>query len=798
MKRFRKKLFPPKFLRNEYLMVALLLAGIVCLFFWRTIFLRESLVDSQLSINDPIYRELSIRAKPDLFFRPDPTHVLHNHPFILFSAKEIASGHIPLWSPHHEGGTPFFANFTSSPLFPPKWLFYLAPSLPAYSYYLISCLWLAGFFTYIFSRLISLSPHGAFFAAVTYMLSGILITFLQIDSCYPSALLPLVFITFQRVFTHKNLSSIALASLSVHFILLAGHPTLAFITLVSVSIYFTVLALVQVRQDRSVRRFMRHIWSLATISVLGLLLSAMLLLPFFELLQYGYTYKEGTNNTMVDFKRPGTDGIKSMASVFLPHYKIVWFTSPQYRSNTYAYQAYCGIIALILSAYALSVKPINWPLTAVFLFSSGFAFGIAPSSALNLTFPFSQVPATYGLISFSFTLIVLGGQGLDKIRENFRSFLFYGIIFVVSLLMLNFFAGLSRSLDWLDSSWEEWKSLQFSISMLILIALLIRVLRPPSYAITFIILSSLDLFYNGYWINPPQPDFNYEETSPIRKLKEDRSVYRILGMDGVSRLNTGMIHQLQDLQSYMTIILRRHREFMTLGDPQIATQVYSTATQVYDSPLWDMMNVKYILRRSDNPIRDNKYFRLVYQDPYVLIYQNLTAFPRAFIVPKVKLVENGAQALQALHDHQAELDTIAIVEAGEEKEILKKAESLDSYGLFGLERHYDTKIDSYQPHRVTLTALLSIPGFLVLSDTFYAGWRVRVDGKEEEIYPTNYLIRGVFLDKGTHSVEFYFQPTSFKVGLYVSLFGGFLTIALILRSCSGSEIRTTEELPESL
>lgn len=779
--------FFAKVFRNEYFMVAFLLTCLLSLFFWRSIFLRQSLINNKLSITDPIYKELNIQVDPGPFFYPDPTYALQDRPFLLFSARTIASGYLPLWNPYHEGGTPFLANFLSSPLFPLKGILYLFPPLSIYTYYLIFCLGMAGFFTYLFCRLTGLSRYGAFFAATGYMLSGYLISYLQWNILVSlAALLPVVFITFQRTFLRKNLSSILLAGLALHLLLMAGNPTAAFVAVFSASLYFISLVLTQIRKDRRVKIWAVSIRNLALIGGLGILLTAVLFLPFLELLPHGYSYKEEPDNVMINFKRLGTDGLKSIASLFIPHYKSVWFISPLYRSNTYAYQGYCGLVTLVLAAYALFTKPFNWPLIAVLLFNSGFAFGIAPMSALNFVFPFNQIPAEYGLIPFSFSLIVLAGEGLDKILKNFKPLLFYGIISILSWITLNFFAGLSRSVNWLDSPWEEWKNLQFSISFFILILLLNYILKPSPRPMAFILLGYCDLFYNGYWINSPQPKFYYPETSPIQKLKSDESIYRILGMDGVSRLNTGMIHNLQDLQSYMTLILRRHREFMALGDPKILTGI-STATEVYDSPLWDLMNVKYILRRSDKPIPSNKDFPLVYQNPYLLIYENLKAFPRAFVVPRVQVVESKSQALQVLNESRTSLRQVAILEAEEDKEALEKASVLNTSPPLQ-EGDYRVKIDFYHLHRVILTTELKIPGFLVLSDTIYPGWRVRVDGKEEKIYPTDYAIRGVFLDKGTHTVEFYYRPISFKLGFYLSLFG-FLLTALGFTVCRGPGVR---------
>lgn len=50
------------------------------------------------------------------------------------------------------------------------------------------------------------------------------------------------------------------------------------------------------------------------------------------------------------------------------------------------------------------------------------------------------------------------------------------------------------------------------------------------------------------------------------------------------------------------------------------------------------------------------------------------------------------------------------------------------------------------------------PQILVLNDTFYPGWKAKVDGKEQTIVRTNYAFRGVFLPIGTKEVEFFYDP----------------------------------------
>jgi hypothetical protein len=60
-------------------------------------------------------------------------------------------------------------------------------------------------------------------------------------------------------------------------------------------------------------------------------------------------------------------------------------------------------------------------------------------------------------------------------------------------------------------------------------------------------------------------------------------------------------------------------------------------------------------------------------------------------------------------------------------------------------------------------------GWLLLSDSWYPGWRASVDGRRVQILPANYLFRAVPLEAGEHVVVFQYQPISFWLGLVISL-----------------------------
>jgi len=83
---------------------------------------------------------------------------------------------------------------------------------------------------------------------------------------------------------------------------------------------------------------------------------------------------------------------------------------------------------------------------------------------------------------------------------------------------------------------------------------------------------------------------------------------------------------------------------------------------------------------------------------------------------------------------------------------------------------------------VRVRARVAVPSILVLSQTYYPGWRALVDGKESRVLRANYAFTGIPLEGGTHDVEFRFRPRPFVVGAAVSVFSLLLMgLAVLLR-----------------
>jgi uncharacterized membrane protein YfhO len=85
------------------------------------------------------------------------------------------------------------------------------------------------------------------------------------------------------------------------------------------------------------------------------------------------------------------------------------------------------------------------------------------------------------------------------------------------------------------------------------------------------------------------------------------------------------------------------------------------------------------------------------------------------------------------------------------------------------------RIATYEPERVVVRATSSARGLLVLDDNWFPGWKAKVDGRPAPIERVDYLFRGVPIGPGAHTVEFTYEPVSWRIGWVTSL----LALALL-------------------
>ncbi len=81
--------------------------------------------------------------------------------------------------------------------------------------------------------------------------------------------------------------------------------------------------------------------------------------------------------------------------------------------------------------------------------------------------------------------------------------------------------------------------------------------------------------------------------------------------------------------------------------------------------------------------------------------------------------------------------------------------------------------------RLTLNVTCSGPGMLMIADTVYPGWTCQIDGKPQPVSAVHGVFRGVSLNRGVHAVKFVYVPTTFRIGLVLSLAGLAIVVAML-------------------
>ncbi|MCE3294347.1 MAG: hypothetical protein K0R65_61 [Crocinitomicaceae bacterium] len=138
------------------------------------------------------------------------------------------------------------------------------------------------------------------------------------------------------------------------------------------------------------------------------------------------------------------------------------------------------------------------------------------------------------------------------------------------------------------------------------------------------------------------------------------------------------------------------------------------------------------------------------------------------LVPKMTLDLDTAKSFLKL----TELKVVNEFRPREEAVMLKSEAAKLSAKKFSGEGRIE--MSSYAPNKITYKAEANGKQFAVFSEIYYPeGWSAKIDGKEVDIRKTDYLLRGLEIPSGKHTIEFSFDVPKFhssnKMALILSL-----------------------------
>lgn len=160
-------------------------------------------------------------------------------------------------------------------------------------------------------------------------------------------------------------------------------------------------------------------------------------------------------------------------------------------------------------------------------------------------------------------------------------------------------------------------------------------------------------------------------------------------------------------------------------------------------------------------------YRLIHSGD-VKIYENLDVLPRAFLLSSWTWQHDLPSVLMAMQQSDYVMGETAV--------LLGSGENYSG----NLDNAATAAIIDYNPERIVVQTVSSQAQMLLLSDAYYPGWQVAVDGNPAELLQADGLFRGVQLPAGEHEIVFAFVPQSYRLGLFMTAVGLGLLLLLFL------------------
>jgi uncharacterized membrane protein YfhO len=737
----------------------LLITVIVLVFFWQ--FLLKGLLpipsDTIVGLYYP-FRDAYFKTNPNgipykNFLVTDP--VRQQIPWRKLVTDAEKKFTLPLWNSYNFAGTPLLANFQSAVFYPLNILFYLLPFNISWSLLVFMQPLLAALFLYLYLKHLKLNKTASLLGAISFAFSGFAIAWLEWGTILNTVLwLPLILLAADKIIEKSHVSKI---KWSIVFIIslicsfFAGHIQ-SFFYVFSLTVIYLLTKLIIARDKKSFIIFL-------ILFLVFFVLSLPQLIPTLQFI-------------ILSARNLDLPGWQTNPGWFIPWQNLIQFLAPDFFGNpaTLNYYGiwnygefigYIGIFPLIMAFFALFFRRDKKTLFFGTAFFLSLIFAL-PNFISKLPFIFnlpfiSTAQPTRLLFITDFTLCILAALGLDYFIENKNK---KKVIYVLSAIFVLFvslwlfvlvFHGNILTTAALNISRQN---LILPVLLFITVSaiLLLIILYPRKKFITFltcllILVTVFDLFRFGWKFEPfTNKEYLYPSTSVMSFLKNQQGMFRVMSTD--SRIlppNFSAMYKLQTLDGYDPLYLQRYGELMVAikrDKPDINPQFGFNriiTPQSFTSGIIDLLGTKYVLSLDD--IKNSK-LKLVFTDGIVKVYENQLALPRAFFVSDTLLVNSKQESIDALFNLNNSLGKTAVVE---------------NSGNFSKNNWSIGEVSTvnYSNDSVILKTDNKGNGFLVLTDSYYPTWHAKIDGKETQIFLTDYNFRGIVIPEGKHTVEFY-------------------------------------------
>ncbi|MGH2837785.1 MAG: hypothetical protein ACRDJY_05480, partial [Thermoleophilaceae bacterium] len=708
---------------------------------------------------------------------------LQFEPFYRYTKERLPDA--PLWNPHVMGGRPFLANGQSAVFSPFSTPAYVMPVSRALAWMAALKLFVAAFGAYLLARALRLRFAPALLAGLVYAFGLFFVAWLAWPLSSVWAWLPWLLALTEVVVRRPGPLPAAGLAVIVALQFLGGHPESSFHVLFAALAFF-VLRLIVIRREAppDTRPLGRPIAAFAGAVVGGGLLAAISLVPLAELILNSGELEERTEAD------PDRISPSYLAMAFLPDY---WGRATQTLLpvtgfiNNRAF--YAGALPLMLAAAApvLRTTLTRVAIAGFGLGAVGVAVGVPPIHQIVNALPgFSSAHNGRLIIYYLLAVALLAAFTFDDLLDRDRpprGRWVVRIAVVVACVPLVWLAVGRPGPDDLGSAFEAawgfvtppldsdvvrlaalivW--LTFAVPAVALLVLRLRGrIGVTAFAVAAIALVTFDLFRIGMGLNPAIDEEHARvPATPAIEYLQHRRPERFVGANKLGILpplepNLAMDFDLRDIRGYDFPTERRQSKLWkeAVFDregffiPHMEAPVTERSLRVFS-----LLGAANVMTAPDHEL-DEDTLRPVYDGPDARIYANERALPRASLVGTARVVDDEDAAFDAVLEPRFDPRREVIVE----EPISALAERPLRPGAAGSARIVDD-----EPERVVIEADAGRRALLVLADVHYPGWKAELDGEEVAIERVDYLLRGVAVPAGSHTVEFSYEPVSWRIG----------------------------------
>ena len=354
---------------------------------------------------------------------------------------------------------------------------------------------------------------------------------------------------------------------------------------------------------------------------------------------------------------------------------------------------------------------------------------------------------------------------LEKQEALKKAMLFFGGLIIVGFGLAHVFGAFEGLRDaqqyseipgFLEAVIADRKDMLFSdtlrslvlvfISGAILWLLLKNKLKSLLAIVLLIVLILFDLIsVNKRYVNAD--DFKvsrkieqpFKATAADKIILQDKTHFRVVNytVDPMNDGSTSYFHQ--SIGGYHAAKLGRYQE---LFDFQIAKN---------NVQVLNMLNAKYFI------VSDS--------DGNLEAQQNRAANGNVWFVEKIKVVASANDEIRALDSLNTKKEVVV-----NQKELYTIGSSSAISLLIEQDSTARIRLTDYSVASLTYASSATTAQFAVFSEIFYKeGWNAYVDGVLVPHYRVNYVLRGMEVPSGVHTIDFKFEPKVIEKGKIISL-----------------------------